>query len=88
MKFAIGICALVTATVVVEGGYVGQKNYNGVSYLWTCPGNPVPALQVICAKAPKDCTFKAPWSFTCTDFNVCNLLSKENIAQGCTPKKV
>ncbi|KAK9722831.1 hypothetical protein K7432_002370 [Basidiobolus ranarum] len=88
MKFTAGLMSLLAVGAAVEGGYVGQKTQNGVSYLWNCPGNPVPTLQTICAQNPTSCTYKAPISFTCTVLNTCNLLSKEMLAQGCQPTKV
>ncbi|KAK9760640.1 hypothetical protein K7432_015143 [Basidiobolus ranarum] len=89
MKYSTGLVALVAAATAVEGGLVGQTTQTGVSYLWTCPGNPIPTLQVICANNPTSCTFKAPINFNCKVLNTCNLLSRKMFAQGCTimPKK-
>ncbi|ORX85957.1 hypothetical protein K493DRAFT_319892 [Basidiobolus meristosporus CBS 931.73] len=88
MKFSVGVAALFAAVASVNAGYVGMKSQNGASYLWNCPGNPVPQLQSICASYPASCTYKAPISFTCTVLSTCNLLSGELISQNCTPTKV
>ncbi|KAK9766878.1 hypothetical protein K7432_003701 [Basidiobolus ranarum] len=89
MKYTTGLVALFAVATAVEGVLVGQTTQNGVSYLWNCPGNPIPTLQVICANNPTSCTFKAPMNFNCKVLSTCNLLSGEMLGQGCTimPKK-
>ncbi|KAK9687467.1 hypothetical protein K7432_014782 [Basidiobolus ranarum] len=90
MKFSTGLTAVALAIVATtaEAGYVVTKNHKGDSYLWTCPGNPVPTLQGLCAQNASTCTFKAPMSFTCTSLTTCNILSGTMIGQNCQPKKV